>query len=103
MKLLMLVVTLVACYFPAVAGARGRGSRKSWIGLVFAGLIIALGTMMLGKALGVPILILSPDAGSAASILFEIIIRMAIGLAFGSFLAVLLFRKKHPVENLTLK
>jgi hypothetical protein len=92
MKVLMLMVTLVACYFPAVAGARGRG-QKSMDFVCFVGLFIALGTLMLGKALNVPILILSTDAGSAGLILIEIIIRMAIGFAFGSFLAVLLFKK----------
>jgi hypothetical protein len=101
MRVLMLVLTLAACYFPAVAGARGRGSRKIWILFVFLGLFISLGTMMLVKALGVPIIWISNP--NAASNMFEVIIRLSIGFTFGSFLAVLLFKKKPRVEGLTLK
>jgi hypothetical protein len=35
--------------------------------------------------------------------MFEVIIRLSIGFTFGSFLAVLLFKKKPRVEGLTLK
>jgi hypothetical protein len=98
MKVLMLVLSLLACYFPAVAGARGRGSRKLWIGFVFVGLFIALGTIKLGGTSS--FWISSPNA---VSMLYETIIRMAIGFAFGSFLAVLLCRKKQSIEDLSLK
>jgi hypothetical protein len=97
MRVLMLVITLVACYFPAVAGARGRGSRKLWIGLFCVGLCIALGAIALGGAQS--IWIPNPDA---VSILYEIIIRTAIGFTFGSFLAVLLYRKKPSIKGLNL-
>lgn len=97
MKSLMLVITLAACYFPAVAGARGRGSRKLWIGSIFVGLFIFLGTIALGGAQSIWI-----PRPNAVSILFEITIRMAFGFALGSFLAALLC-KKRSVESLNMK
>jgi hypothetical protein len=91
------VLGLVACYFPAVAGARGRGSRKLWIGFFFVGLCIAFGAI---KLLGTSSLwTANPDAFST---LYEIILRIAIGFAFGSFLAALLCRKKQSVESVNL-
>jgi len=42
------VLGLVACYFPGGAGARGRGSRKLWVGFILVGLCLALGAIKLG-------------------------------------------------------
>jgi hypothetical protein len=89
MRLFMLMLGLVACYFPAVASARGRGSRKLWVGFIFIGLCIAFGAIKLGGTS--TFWISSPNA---VSTLYEIIIRMAIGFAFGSFLAALFYRKR---------
>ncbi len=93
MKIFMLVLTLLACYFPAVAGARGRGSRKMWVGLIFVGLGIFIGTVELGG--GSSLWMSNP---SAVSTLYEVIIRMAAGLALGSFLAALLYRKRQAAS-----
>jgi hypothetical protein len=51
MNVLMLVLGLLACYFPAVAGAHARGSRKLWMGLIFVGLFVGVASMMLGHHL----------------------------------------------------
>ena len=90
MKVFGLVLGLLACYVPAVAGAHGRGSRKLWVGSILVGLCIALGAIELGGTSS--FWISSPNA---VSTLYEIIIRMAIGFAFGSFLAALLYRKRQ--------
>jgi hypothetical protein len=98
MAAFMIVLELLACYFPAVSGAHGRGSRKLWIGLIFFGLIVSFGMMMLAQALNV--VIPSPDATAR---LLEIILRTALALAIGAFLATLLYKKKPSVEDLGLK
>jgi hypothetical protein len=90
MRLFMLVLGLVACYFPAVAGARGRGSRKLWVGFIFVGLCITLGAIKLGGTSS-----FWASSPNAVSTFYAIIIRMAIGFAFGSFLAALLYRKRQ--------
>ena len=97
MTVFMLVPELLACYFPAVAGARGRGSRKLWIGSIFVGLFISLGTIWLVKALNVPM-----SSYGTTETFFDII-RTALAFAFGSFLATLLFKKKQSIEDLSLK
>ena len=98
MTVFMLVPELLACYFPAVAGARGHESRKLWIGSIFVGLFISLGTIWLVKALNVPI-----SSYGTTGTFFDIIIRTALAFAFGSFLATLLFKKKQSIEDLSLK
>ena len=97
MKLLMLVFALAACYVPAVAGARGRGSRKLWIGLFFVGLCIAFAAIRMGGASSIWM-----STPNAVSIMYEGIIRISIGIAFGSFLAAVLCTKR-PVEKLKLR
>jgi uncharacterized membrane protein len=102
MKSLMLLIELLACYFPAVAGARGRGSRKSWIGLIFLGLFVGIASMMLGHHLAGtfdPILFSQSKGESFARQfpvnLLAIIVRVSTAFCFGSFLAALLYRKRQ--------
>lgn len=102
MAVLMLVLGLLACYFPAVAGARGRGSRKLWIGLIFVGLFVGVASMMLGHRLvGTfdPVLF-SGSRGESFALqmtvdLLALIVRVSILFCFGSFLAALLYRKRQ--------
>ena len=98
------VLSLIATYLTAVAGANGRGSRKLWIACIFLGLLIALGAVSIGKAqFGIDI-DKAIFAGDGAITNIEVfIVRVAFGFSFGSFLAVLLFRKKPAVESLGLK
>jgi heme/copper-type cytochrome/quinol oxidase subunit 1 len=102
MKLLMLVIGLLACYFPAVAGARGRGTRKLWIGLIFVGLFVGVASMMLGHHLvGAfdPVLFSQSKGESFAHQmtvnLLAMIVRVSTTFCFGSFLAALLYRKRQ--------
>ena len=101
-KLLMLVIGLLACYIPAVAGARGRGSRKSWIVLIFVGLSVGVASMMLGHHLARtfdPVLFSQSKGESFARQmtvnLLAMIVRVSVSFCFGSFLAVLLNRKRQ--------
>ena len=98
----LLLVTLLATYLPAVAGARGRGSRGLWIGCIFIGLFIGIGGMMIAKDL---FWYKPQDAfawGGVKILIFQFLIRAAIGFGLGSFLASLLFRKRQPDEQLRL-
>jgi heme/copper-type cytochrome/quinol oxidase subunit 1 len=101
-KLLMLLIGLLACYFPAIAGARGRGSRKSWIGLFFVGLFVGIAAMILGHHLvGTfdPVLFSQFKGESFARQmtvnLLAMIVRVSIAFCFGSFLAALLYGKRQ--------
>jgi heme/copper-type cytochrome/quinol oxidase subunit 1 len=102
MAVLMLMLELLACYFPAVAGARGRGSRKLWIGLIFGGLFVGAASMRLGHhLLGTfdPILFPGFKADSFARqmtvSLLALIARVSISFCLGSLLAALLYRKRQ--------
>jgi heme/copper-type cytochrome/quinol oxidase subunit 1 len=103
MKVLMLVLELAACYFPAVAGARGRGTRKSWIGLILVGLFVGMASMMLGHhLLGTfdPVLFSHQSKGESFARqmtvnLLAMIVRVSICFCFGSFLATLLYKKRQ--------
>lgn len=103
MKLLMLVLGLLACYFPAVAGARGRGSRKLWIGLIFLGLFVGVTFMMLGHHLVRtfdPVVLSSGYKGESFARqmtvnLLAVIVRISISFCIGSFLATLLYGKRQ--------
>ena len=102
MKVLMLVLELGACYLPAVAGARGRGSRKSWIGLILVGLFVAMVSMMLGHHLfGTfdPAFFSRSKGESFARQmtvnLLSMIVRVSICICFGSFLAALLYKRRQ--------
>lgn len=110
MAALMLVMSLLACYFPAVAGARGRGSRKSWIGLIFVGLFVGAASMMLGHHLvgTFDTVLLSqlkgePFVNHVAVNLLAVIVRISIAFSIGSFLAALLYRNgKDPKDSANL-
>ena len=100
MKVLMLVLGILACYFPAVAGARGRGSRKLWIRLILVGLFVAAASVMLGRhLLGAfePVLFSQAEGESFARRmtvnLLAAIVRVSASFCFGSILAALLYRK----------
>ena len=102
MAVFTLVLGLLACYFPAVAGARGRGSRKLWIGLIFVGLFVGVASMMLGHHLvGTfdPTLFSGsrgePFARQMTVNLLALIARVSISFCLGSFLAALLYRKRQ--------
>lgn len=109
MKVLMLVIGLLACYFPAVAGARGRGSRKLWIGMIVVGLFVGVASMMLGHHLvGTfdPVLFSQSKGESFARQmtvnLLAMIVRVSISFCFGSFLAALLYRKRQATRQVLL-
>ncbi len=89
MKAFGFVLGLLACYIPAVAGAHGRGSRKIWISSICVGLCLAISAVNLVGTSS-----FWRSSTDAISMLCEILIRMAIGFTFGSFLAALLYRKQ---------
>jgi hypothetical protein len=96
----------LACYFPAVAGARGRGSRKQWIGLIFVGLLVGVASMMLGHYLvGTfdPVVLFARYKGESFALqmtvnLLAMIVRVSISFCFGSFLAALLYRNRQAAS-----
>ncbi len=98
-----LVLSLLACYFPAVAGAHGHGSRKLWIGLISVGLFVGVAFMMLGHHLVRtfdPVVLSSGYKGESFAIqmtvnFLAVIVRASLSFSFGSFLATLLYRKRH--------
>jgi hypothetical protein len=105
MNVLTGVISLLACYFPAVAGARGRSSRRSWIVGIFVGLFVAGASMMIGHHLVWtfdPVLLSQSESGSfvrqMTANLLAMIVRISISFCFGSFLATLLYRK-HQAES----
>jgi heme/copper-type cytochrome/quinol oxidase subunit 1 len=97
------VLSLLACYFPAVAGAHGRGSGKLWLGLIFVGLFVGVAFMMLGHHLARtfdPVALSSGYKGESFALqmtvnLLAVIVRVSISFCFGSFLAALLYRKRQ--------
>lgn len=98
----MLVLGLLACYIPAVAGAHGRGSRKLWIGLILVSLLVGSASMMLGNhLLGTfePLLILEsknePFARQMTVYLLALTMRVSLSFCLGSFLAALLYKKRQ--------
>jgi hypothetical protein len=102
LAVVMLVISLLACYLPAVAGAHGRGSRKLWIMLFFAGLIVGGAAMMLGHQLVRPFdpfFVVQSEGGSLAHRmvveLIILIVRASISFCFGTFLAILLYKKRQ--------
>jgi uncharacterized membrane protein len=102
MAVLMLVISLLACYFPAVAGFHGRGSRKLWIGLILVGLLVGIAAMMLGHFLLAtfdPVFLSQPKGESFARQmtvnLLAMIVRVSISFCIGSFLAALFYRKRQ--------
>jgi heme/copper-type cytochrome/quinol oxidase subunit 1 len=106
MTVFMLLLELLACYFPAVAGARGRGSRKQWMGLIFVGLLVGVASMMLGHYLvGTfdPVVLFSRYKSESFALqmtvnLLAVIVRVSISFCFGSFLAALLYRKRQAAS-----
>ena len=106
MTVFMLVLSLLAilaCYFPAVAGASGRGSRKLWIGLIFVGMFVAVASMMLGRHLvGAfdPVVLFPGSGGESFALqmtvnLLGVLVRLSMSFCFGSILAALLYRKRQ--------
>ncbi len=106
MTVFMLVLELLACYFPAVAGARGRGSRNFWIGLIFVGLLAGVASMMLVHQLvGTfdPVVLFSGSGGESFGLrmtvnFLAVIGRASMSFCFGSFLAVLLYRNRETAS-----
>lgn len=102
MAIFAMVLGLIATYLPAVAGARGRGSRGLWIGCIFIGLFVVFAGIWIGNAL---------YGANAQNVLMSshgvnvlaLTIRTACGFSLGSFLASLLIRKKQPVNQLGLR
>ena len=106
MTVFMLLLELLACYFPAVAGARGRGSRKFWIGLIFVGLLAGVtSTMLVRQLVGTfdPVVLFSGSEGESFGLrmtvkFLAVIGRASISFCFGSFLAVLLYKKRQAAS-----
>ncbi len=106
MTVIMIVLSflaILACYFPAVAGARGRGSRRLWIGLIFVGLFVGVAFMMLGRHLVRtfdPVVLYPGSKGESFAFqmtvnLLGVFARLSMSFCFGSFLAALLYRKRQ--------
>jgi uncharacterized membrane protein len=102
LAILMLVLSLLACYFPAVAGVHGRGSRKLWISLFLIGLFVGIASMMIGyHLLGTfdPVFLSQPKSESFArkmtANLLAMIVRVSLSFCIGSFLAALFYRRRQ--------
>jgi hypothetical protein len=102
MPLFSLVLGLVATYLTAVAGARGCGSRKLWIGGIFVGLLVCFAGMMLGNALSGTDVQGALLSGHGAAV-WTLIVRVGFGFSLGSLLALLLYRNKQPDNQLGLR
>ena len=103
MWITFLLLELAAVYFPPVVAARGRGSRGMWIGLIFAGLFVGVVSLMLAHYLGAPndAVLFSKAEGVPSALkvnLFSGIVRVSISFGIGSFLAALMYRKRHPAS-----
>jgi hypothetical protein len=99
------LVALAAVYLPPVIAAQGRGSRKTWIALMLAGLFGEVASVMLaGYLVGpiAPVLLSGPVRVSLARPLtfdlLALIIRVSLGFCLGSLLAVVLYRKRKAVS-----
>jgi hypothetical protein len=103
MRIVSLFLALAAVYLPAVNAARGRGSRRMWIGLILVGLFVGAASMMLGRHLAgsfdrVVLFSRFEGASFAPQItvdLLSLIVRISLSFCFGSFLAALLYRKRQ--------
>jgi uncharacterized membrane protein len=106
MAVLMLVISLLACYFPAVAGVHRRGSRKLWIGLILIGLLVGIASIMLGHYLlrtFDPVFFSQPKGESFARLmtanLLAMIVRGSLSFCLGSFLAALFYSKRQAESS----
>ncbi len=103
MILINLALSLIATYLPAVAGARGRGSRRIWIVCLFLGLLVASVSIMIADAYGTDIQNELFRGGGILIGFVGMVIRASISFSIGSLLAVLLFRKAANPEPLCLR
>jgi hypothetical protein len=97
-----LFLQLATVYWPPVIAARGRGSRRMWIGLILVGLFVGVASMMLVQHLVGsidPVLFFRSKGVSferqMTVDLLSVIVRVSISFCLGSFLAALLYRKRQ--------
>jgi hypothetical protein len=105
MWIVSLFLALAAVYLPAVNAARGRGSRRMWIGLILVGLFVGAASMMLLHHLvgSIDPVLFSRSEGVSFGRqmtvdLLSAIVRVSISFCLGSFLAALLYRKRQAAS-----